>query len=82
MTRKRIKEIVIDELAGVSGMGAEAITDDTHLENDLGLDSLDGVEIIIDLEKSFGISISDDELPNVKDYTVKDLVNFLETKIS
>ena len=82
MTRKRIKEIVIDELVGISGMGAEAITDDTHLEKDLGIDSLDAVETIFNLEKVFGITIGDDELTDIKEKTVSDLIDFIETKIS
>jgi acyl carrier protein len=46
MTRDKIKEIVIDELVNVSGMSAEDIKEDSKLEDDLGLDSLDSVEVV------------------------------------
>lgn len=82
MTKEKIKEIVIDELVNVSGMEASSMTEDTHLENDLGLDSIDGVELVVNLEKSFGISIFDDDLSDIKEKTVRDLVEFIETKIS
>lgn len=82
MTKEKIKEIVIDELVNVSGMDAENMTEDTHLENDLGLDSIDGVELIMNLEKAFGITIFDDDLSDIKEKTVRELVDFIETKIS
>lgn len=82
MTKEKIKEIVIDELVNASGMEASSMTEDTHLENDLGLDSIDGVELVMNLEKSFGITIFDDDLSDIKEKTVRDLVEFIETKIS
>jgi acyl carrier protein len=82
MTKEKIKEIVIDELVNVSGMSAEDIKEDSQLENDLGLDSMDSVEIIFGLEKAFGISIGDDDLSDLKDNTVGEIIDFIETKIS
>jgi acyl carrier protein len=82
MERDKIKSIVIDELVNASGMEASSMTEDTQLENDLGLDSIDGVELVMNLEKSFGITIFDDDLSDIKEKTVRDLVEFIETKIS
>ncbi len=82
MTRDKIKEIVIDELVNASGMDGGSMTEDTQLENDLGLDSIDGVELAVNLEKVFGITIFDDDLSDIKEKTVRDLVEFIETKIS
>jgi acyl carrier protein len=82
MTKEKIREIVIDELVNVSGMSAEDIKEDSKLEDDLGLDSLDSVEVVFGLEKAFGISIGDDDLSDLKDNTVGELVDFINTKIS
>ena len=46
------------------------------LENDLGLDSLDAVELGMALEEEFGITIDEDKLASFK--TVEDIVNFID----
>ena len=82
MKRDKIKELVIDELSGVSGCAVEDITEDSHLENDLSLDSIDGVEVICDLERTFAISISDEEMSSLKDMRVREIIDILETKLT
>lgn len=56
--------------------------DDIKLENllneDLGVDSLDAVELSLDLETEFDVEISDEELASLK--TVKDIVDLIEAK--
>jgi acyl carrier protein len=54
-----ITERVIAVIAGIKRIPAEQITIDTTFE-ELGLDSLDGVEIIGELEEQFGIIVPDD----------------------
>ena len=54
----------------------ETITQDTHLVDDLGADSLDIVELIMSIEDSFGISISDEDVAQL--YTVGRIVEYLE----
>ena len=49
---------------------------DTHLVDDLGADSLDIVELIMSIEDSFGISISDEDAAQL--YTVGRIVEYLE----
>ena len=66
-----IKEKVIDIVNDV--LGVEASEEDTF--EDLFADSLDLVEIIIECEKEFGYSITDDKAQNLK--TVGDLVNLI-----
>ena len=46
---------------------------------DLGADSLDVVEILMAIEESFGVSVSDDDTPNLK--TVRDLVEYVESNM-
>ena len=67
-----IEERVIDIVNDI--LGIEATEEDTF--EDLYMDSLDLVEIIIECEKEFGYSITDDKAQNLK--TVGDLVNLIK----
>lgn len=69
----KIKEIIADKL----GADFEDVQDETNLSNDLGMDSLDAVELIMELEKEFDIRIDDDEAYRCK--TVSELYTFLES---
>jgi acyl carrier protein len=55
---------------------ADGITMESKLVDDLKADSLDVVELIMDLEQEFDIEIPDEELPKVR--TVGDIVEYLE----
>jgi acyl carrier protein len=50
-----------DLLSDKSGLNVEKVFDDSKLEDDLDLDSLDLVEIVMELEKMFDITIPDDD---------------------
>ena len=56
----------------------DSITAETTLADDLGADSLDAVELNIALEEQLGLSIADEDRPNMK--TVGDIVRYLEAK--
>ena len=56
----------------------ESITMESRLIEDLKADSLDVVELIMDLEQQYGIEIPDDDLPNI--HTVGDIVNYINNK--
>ena len=71
-----IFEKVRDALAQQFEVEPETITPDTNLIDDLGADSLDVVELIMSLEDSFGISISDEDAAQL--YTVRRIVDYLE----
>ena len=71
MVFDRVKEIIVDEL----GVDAEAVTIDSTLE-DLGADSLDAVELIMQIEEEFEVEIPDEVASNMK--TVKDIVDYIE----
>ncbi len=71
LARQDLKEIINDLL----DYEIPAITGKTHLQNDLGMDSLNVVELIIDVEKLYGIQIPDDEAEKVK--TFNDAFNLL-----
>lgn len=53
----------------------ENITPESRLIDDLKADSLDVVELIMDLEQEYGIEIPDDDLPNI--HTVGDIVKYI-----
>ena len=53
----RVKAIIVDKL----GVEESEVTIEASFTNDLGADSLDTVELIMEFEKEFGISIPDDQ---------------------
>ncbi|MBQ6361855.1 MAG: acyl carrier protein [Lachnospiraceae bacterium] len=57
----------------------DCITEEANLQNDLGLNSLDVINIIVDFEDAYNISIPDEEVRNM--LTVKDIMNYLSTHI-
>ena len=67
---------VQEALASQFEMDPESITMDTNLIDDLGADSLDVVDLIMSLEDTFGIAISDEDAAEL--YTVRRIVEYLE----
>lgn len=68
----QVKNIIVDKL----GVDAEEVTPEKSFTNDLGADSLDTVELIMEFEKEFGISIPDDQAENIS--TVGDAIAYIE----
>ncbi len=71
----KIKEIIVDKL----GIEESEITDSASFTNDLGADSLDTVELIMEFEKEFNISIPDEEAEKIQ--TVGDAVTYLKDNV-
>ncbi len=71
-----IFEKVRDALATQFELDPESVTMDTNLVDDLGADSLDVVELIMELEDEFGVAISDEDAAQL--YTVGRIVDYLE----
>lgn len=69
---ERVKSIIVDKL----GVEASEVTDTASFTNDLGADSLDTVELIMEFEKEFNISIPDDQAEKIS--TVGDAVSYVE----
>ena len=72
MTFEDMKKIVVDTL----NCEEEKVTMEASLTEDLEADSLDAVELNIALEEQLGLSIADEDRPNMK--TVGDIVRYLE----
>jgi acyl carrier protein len=70
----RVKAIIVDKL----GVEETEVTPEASFTNDLGADSLDTVELIMEFEKEFGLSIPDDQAEKIS--TVGDAINFIEAK--
>ena len=68
----KVKEIIVEEL----GVDEEEVVPSASLKEDLGADSIDAVQIIMDLEDAFNIEIDTDNAKAVA--TVKDLVESIE----
>ena len=68
----QVKNIIGDKL----GVDAEEVTPEKSFTNDLGADSLDTVELIMEFEKEFGISIPDDQAEKIS--TVGDAIAYIE----
>lgn len=69
---ERVKAIIVDKLS----VGETEVTNEASFTNDLGADSLDTVELIMEFEKEFGISIPDDQAEKIG--TVGDAVSYIE----
>ena len=68
----RVKAIIVDKL----GVEESEVTTEASFTNDLGADSLDTVELIMEFEKEFGISIPDDQAEKIT--TVGDAISYIE----
>lgn len=74
---EQVKAIIVEKL----GVDASEVVETASFTNDLGADSLDIVELIMDFEKEFGIEISDSEAgDNIS--TVGDAIKFIEGKVN
>ena len=69
---EKVKAIIVDNL----GVDASEVTAEANFTNDLGADSLDTVELIMEFEKEFDIQIPDDKAEVIA--TVSDAISFIE----
>jgi len=68
----RVKAIIADKL----NVDENEVTENAEFTKDLGADSLDTVELIMEFEKEFGITIPDDQAEGIK--TVADAISYIE----
>jgi acyl carrier protein len=68
----RVKAIIVDKLS----VEESEVTNEASFTNDLGADSLDTVELIMEFEKEFGISVPDDQAEKIS--SVGDAIAYIE----
>ena len=68
----KVVSIIVDKL----GVDESEVANESSFTNDLGADSLDTVELIMEFEKEFNIAIPDDQAENIQ--TVGDAVKYIE----
>ncbi len=80
MTREeiasKVKNIIVDKLS----VDASEVTDNANFTNDLGADSLDTVELIMEFEKEFDIKIEDDQAQQIQ--TVGDAIDHVSAALN
>ena len=70
----KLKELVVDQL----GVEEDEVTMEATMQDDLGADSLDLVDLVMSVEEGFGVKVADEDLENIK--TVGDIVNYIEER--
>lgn len=75
-TLTKVQEIIAEKL----GKKLEEVHPEADLQNDLGADSLDTVELVMSLEEAFEIEIPDEDAEGI--HTVQDVVNYINSKKS
>lgn len=70
--KSKVISIIVDKL----GVEETEVTNEASFTNDLGADSLDTVELIMEFEKEFNIAIPDDQAENIQ--TVGDAISYIE----
>ena len=72
MVFDKVKELIADQL----DVDAEKVVAEANIQDDLGADSLDIVDLIMAVEDEFEVKIEDEEVENLK--TVGDIVNYID----
>ena len=74
MIFEKVRSIIVDQL----DVDEEKVTMNANIQDDLGADSLDIVDLVMSFEDEFDLEIPDDQVENIK--TVGDIVKFIEDK--
>ena len=75
MVFEKVRSIIVEQL----DVEEDKVTMDAVIQDDLGADSLDIVDLVMSFEEEFDIEIPDDQVENVK--TVGDIVKYIEDKV-
>ena len=73
---QKVKEIIVEKL----GVDESEVSAEASFTTDLGADSLDTVELLMEFERVFGIKIPDEDASKIA--TVADAVNYVEEKVA
>ena len=72
---EKVNTFLVDEFE----IEDSALGPDAHLIDDLGIESLDFVDIVVTIEKEFGFKVKREEITNVR--TLKDLYDYIEKRV-
>jgi len=72
-------EIVIKLVAEHFDISKDTVKLESDVFDDLGADSLDSIELVLELEKNFDIEVTDDEIDNIR--TVQDIVDLVDNLV-
>lgn len=81
-TREGIKDELIQIASAILGVEADEITENSYFRSDLGADSLDEVEMLIEMEKSFGVQVEDGVIEWYDPKTVGEAVDMFHEILS
>jgi acyl carrier protein len=73
--REKVKQVIVDQLS----VNPEEVTDDASFIEDLGADSLDIVELVMELEEQFGVDIPDEDAEKIS--TVGEAIKYIDVKL-
>lgn len=79
MERKEIEEKVRSFLIEDLEIDEEKIVDDARLKEDMGIDSLDFVDIVVIVERNFGFKIKSEEMQGIT--TLRQFCDYIESKV-
>ena len=71
-TFEQVKSMLVEKL----GVSEDKVTLESEIIKDLGADSLDLVEMLLSLEETFGVTVTDEQTESIK--TVKDIVDIID----
>ena len=80
-SREEIESVVAEVVGKLTYEPNDDVQMDKLLRDDLGLDSIDCVEIVMELEKEFDISIPDNEVDAAAGWTVSELCDYVEERL-
>ena len=78
--KSNIRDKVIDIVCEQMGASREKVTNETSFINDLGADSLDTVELVMEFEDEFDLNIPDEDAEKIQ--TVGDAISYIESHVS
>lgn len=80
-SREEIESGVREVIARCMQLETDEVKNDDLMKEDIGCDSIDCVEIVIELEKEFGISIPDNEVDAAAGWKVSELCDYVEERL-
>ena len=82
MNTEEINKTVMKEVAEMFGVKLEELSSETKLQEDLGADSIDQVDLIIALENEYNVTFPDADIFSAKFDTIADITKFIEEHLN